>query len=231
MAGEVTAPNLTGQGSVDLDPTVFSEPFHNSLVFEAVRAEQAARRRGTASTKTRAEVAMTGTKAWSQKGTGRARVGALSSPQRVGGGVAFGPKPRHYVVKVNRKARRRALRAALSVHARRESLAILDPARFEAPSTKAAAEALGDRVRERTLVVLSLHEGEGSSEVACGKSFRNLPAVTVLPVEAVGVADVVGARRLLLSPAALERLARRAATPPGRTADAAEAEPEAEETG
>ena len=86
---------------------------------------------------------MTGAKAWRQKGTGRARVGALSSPHRKGGGVAFGPKPRAYTVKVNRKARRRALRAALSVHAERGSLAGIDPATFDTPSTKAAAAALG----------------------------------------------------------------------------------------
>ncbi|MGH2823619.1 MAG: 50S ribosomal protein L4, partial [Thermoleophilaceae bacterium] len=80
-----------GSGSLDLDDSVFGEGFHGSLVHEAVRAELAARRRGSASTKTRAEVAMTGAKAWRQKGTGRARAGALSSPQRTGGGVAFGP--------------------------------------------------------------------------------------------------------------------------------------------
>ena len=85
---------------------------------------------------------MTTAKAWRQKGTGRARAGALSVPNRYGGGVAFGPKPRHYTVKVNRKARRRAMRAALSVHAERGSVAVLDAAAFETPSTKQAAEAL-----------------------------------------------------------------------------------------
>ncbi|HEV2075001.1 MAG TPA: 50S ribosomal protein L4, partial [Thermoleophilaceae bacterium] len=89
----LTAPYLTGAGKAELDRTVFGEPFHNSLVHETVRAELAARRRGTASTKTRGEIAMTGAKAWRQKGTGRARAGALSAPQRLGGGVAFGPKP------------------------------------------------------------------------------------------------------------------------------------------
>ena len=109
------APYIGKQGKLALDEAVFGERFHGPLVHEAVRAELAARRRGTASTKTRAEVAMTGAKAWRQKGTGRARVGALSSPQRTGGGVAFGPKPRAYTVKVNRKAQRRALRAALAL--------------------------------------------------------------------------------------------------------------------
>ena len=91
--------------------------FHESLVHEAARADLAARRRGTASTLGRGEVSMTTAKAWRQKGTGRARAGALSVPHRRGGGAAFGPKPRWLHVKVNRKARRRALRSALSVHA------------------------------------------------------------------------------------------------------------------
>src|ERR671939_562316 len=121
-----TAPYIGKTGKVDLDETIFGEPFHMALVHETVRAELAARRRGTASTRTRGEVAMTGAKAFRQKGTGRARAGALSTPQRTGGGVAFGPKPRGYTVKVNRKARRRALRAALSAHAERGSVAALD---------------------------------------------------------------------------------------------------------
>src|SRR5215218_5402970 len=131
-----------GTGTLALDDAVFAERFHGPLVHEAVRAELAARRRGTASTQTRGEVSMTGAKAWRQKGTGRARVGALSSPTRTGGGVAFGPKPRDYTVKVNRKARRRALRAALSVHAGRGTIAVLDGASFDEPATKRAAQAL-----------------------------------------------------------------------------------------
>src|SRR5258705_13429836 len=94
----------------DRPKELFGEPFHHSLVHETARADLAARRQGTASTQTRGEVAMTGAEAWRQKGTGRARVGALSAPSRFGGGVPFGPKPRHYPVKVNRKARRKALR-------------------------------------------------------------------------------------------------------------------------
>src|SRR3954463_16809295 len=115
-------------------PELFGEPVHQSLLHETARADLAARRRGTASTLTRAEVAMTTAKAWRQKGTGRARAGALSVPHRTGGGVAFGPKPRRYTVKVNRKARRRALRAALSVHAARGSLAVLDGSTFSEPA-------------------------------------------------------------------------------------------------
>jgi large subunit ribosomal protein L4 len=189
------------QGGVDLDEAVFGERFHGPLVHEAVRAEQSAQRRGTASTKTRGEVAMTGAKAWRQKGTGRARVGALSAGQRIGGGITFGPKPRHYTVKVNRKARRRALRAALTLHAERGSLAALDASGFDAPSTKQAFETLaGFGDDRRALVVLA--DGEDT----CEKSFRNLSGVSVMHADAVGVADLVGAARLIASEAAIERL-------------------------
>jgi large subunit ribosomal protein L4 len=199
-----TAPWLNkDQGKVDLDEAVFGQRFHGPLVHEAVRAEQAARRRGTASTKTRGEVDMTGAKAWRQKGTGRARVGALSAGQRTGGGVIFGPKPRGYTVKVNRKARRSALRSALSLHAERGSLAALDAAGFDAPSTKQAFEALADfGDGGRAVVVL------GDGEEACAKSFRNIAGVSVLHADQVGVADLVGAARLVASEAALERLTR-----------------------
>src|SRR5436190_6691803 len=172
----------------DLPSALFGEDFHHSLVHEAARADLAARRRGTASTLRRGEVAMTTAKAWRQKGTGRARAGALSVPHRTGGGVAFGPKPRSYTVKVNRKARRRALRAALSLHAERGSLAGVDAAAFDAPATKRAAEALADfGAGGRVLVVLA------DGEETCAKSFRNLRSAAVAHVDQVGVADLLGA--------------------------------------
>jgi large subunit ribosomal protein L4 len=196
------APYLGKKGTVDLDDAVFGEDFHMSLVHETVRAELNARRRGTQSTKTRGEVKMTGAKAFRQKGTGRARAGALSTPQRVGGGVAFAPKPRHYTVKVNRKARRRALRAVLSEHLRRGSLAVVDPADYDSPAAKRAAEGLAAFGEPgRTLVVLG-RDGED----ACVKSFRNLKGVDVHAQDQVGVADIIGAQRLVLSPAAVEYL-------------------------
>jgi large subunit ribosomal protein L4 len=196
-----------GTGTLALDDAVFGERFHGPLVHEAVRAELAAQRRGTASTKTRAEVSMTGAKAWRQKGTGRARVGALSTPNRTGGGVAFGPKPRGYTVKVNRKARRRALRAALSVHAERGSIAGLDASTFDAPSTKTAAEAIAGFDGDGS-VLLVLTDGEENAV----KSFRNLRAVSVMHADDVGVADVIGHARLVVSEAALARLTEKAAS-------------------
>jgi large subunit ribosomal protein L4 len=205
-----------GSGSLDLDDAVFGERFHGPLVHEAVRAELAARRRGTASTKTRAEVAMTGAKAWRQKGTGRARAGALSSPQRTGGGVAFGPKPRGYTVKVNRKARRRALRAALSLHAERDTIAAIDPSGFQTPSTKAAAATLAD-LRDDASGTSPRWDGDGrvllvlaDGEENCAKSFRNLAGVAVLHADDVGVADLVGSGLIVISEAALGRLSEKA---------------------
>jgi len=199
-----------GNGKVALDEGVFGEAFHEPLVHRAVVAEMSARRRGTASTRTRGEVAMTGAKAWRQKGTGRARAGALSTPQRTGGGIAFGPKPRRYTVKVNRKERRRAMRAALSLHAERGSLAAVDASAFEAPATKQAFAALVGFGEGRALVVLV--EGEENAAL----SFRNLSGVSVLRASEVGVADVIGAARLVASPGALEHLAKVAAAPSHR---------------
>jgi large subunit ribosomal protein L4 len=188
----------------DLPKELFSEPFHQSLVHETARADMASRRRGTASTLTRGEVSFTTAKAWRQKGTGRARVGTLGVSSRFGGGVTFGPKPRHYTVKVNRKARRKAMRAALSVHAERGSVAVLDPAAFDTPSTKAAAQALGKWGAKRpTLIVLD------AEETGAVKSFRNIARVTVAEVGAIGVADVIGAASLVLSEKALETLEER----------------------
>src|ERR1041384_1804232 len=115
----------------DLPKELFAEPFHQSLVHEAAGADPNPRRRGTAPPLPRGGVAFTTAKAWRQKGTGRARVGSLGVPNRFGGGVAFGPKPRHYTVKVNRKARRKAMRAALSVHAERGSIAVIEVSAFE----------------------------------------------------------------------------------------------------
>jgi len=188
----------------DLPKEIFAEPFHQSLVHEAARADLNARRRGTASTLTRGEVSFTTAKAWRQKGTGRARVGTLGVPNRFGGGVAFGPKPRKYTVKVNRKARRRAMRSALSVHAERGSVAVLNASDFETPSTKGAAQALAKWGAKNPLLVLVTAE-----EIGAMKSFRNLPRTQVLEVGAAGVADVIGAAAVVVSETALETLKER----------------------
>src|ERR1700733_9187729 len=136
------APILGGAKKVKLDDAAFAQSFHEPLVHQSVRAEQAARRRGTAATKTRGLVSGGGGKPWRQKGTGRARAGSNRSPIWTGGGVTFGPQPRSYTFKVNRKEQRAALRSALSLHAQRGSLALLDAASFTAPKTRQALDLL-----------------------------------------------------------------------------------------
>jgi large subunit ribosomal protein L4 len=204
-------PVLGKATKVDVPADLFAEAFHQSLVHEAARADANARRRGTASTLTRGEVSMTTAKAWRQKGTGRARVGALSVPNRYGGGAAFGPKPRHYTVKVNRKARRKAMRSALSVHAERGSVAVVKASDFETPSTKAAAEALTKWGAKRSTLIVILGE-----ETGLLRSFRNIPRINVMEVGAIGVVDVIGAASIAISEGALEVLSQRA----GKTAAA-----------
>ncbi len=195
---------------VKLDDTAFGERFAGPLVPQSVRAEQAARRRGTAATMNRARVSGGGAKPWRQKGTGRARAGSSRSPLWTGGGAAFGPQPRSYTFKVNRKEQRRALRSAHSMHAERGSLAILAEGAFTAPRTARAAELLEDwepKVpRERpTLVVLTAEEGDAAL------SFRNLPRVAVLTPQDVGVSDLLQAATLLVSQPAIEGLLSRTA--------------------
>jgi large subunit ribosomal protein L4 len=205
---------LHKQGGVNLDPEAFEARWNEGLVHECVRAELGARRRGTASTRTRGMVRGGGAKPWRQKGTGRARAGSIRSPLWSGGGITFGPTPRRYTFKVNRKARRAALRSALSLHASRGSIAMVDAGAFDDPSAKQAAQALAKwDAAAPTLVALA------AEEAAAAKSFRNLRAVEVLPAAEVGVAELVWAASLVVSEAALEELTARAR---GERAQAAE---------
>jgi large subunit ribosomal protein L4 len=206
-----THPPATSK-KVKLADAAFGARFSEPLVHQSVRAEQAARRRGTAATKTRAMVSGGGAKPWRQKGTGRARAGSSRSPIWTGGGVAFGPQPRSYTFKVNRKEQRAALRSGLSLHAQRGSLAILDASAFAAPKTRQALDLLDDwgpptPQPRPTLVVLAPEES------AAALSFRNLKRVAVLTPENVGVTDLLGAARLLISEGALEALTARTGKP------------------
>jgi large subunit ribosomal protein L4 len=145
-----------------------------------------------------------GAKPWRQKGTGRARAGSSRSPVWTGGGTVFGPSPRHYTVKVNRKARRAALRSVLSLHAERGSLFGVDAGGFDAPSTKQAAGLLDETRGGATLVVLTQEEADAA------KSFRNLASVLVLDAENTGVADLVRPGTLIASQSAIDALTARA---------------------
>jgi large subunit ribosomal protein L4 len=200
------APILGGSGKLTLDADVWGVPFNGPLVHECVVAELAARRRGTHATKTRGMVRGGGAKPWRQKGTGRARAGSSRSPLWSGGGTVFGPSPRHYILKVNRKARRAALRSALSLHAERGSLFGLDAGAFDAPSTKQAAGLLAGATSGSTLVVLT------EEEALAAKSFRNLQGVVVLNAENAGIADILRPATLVATQAAVDALTARAST-------------------
>ena len=198
------APILGGTTKLKLDEAIFGEGLNKSLIHESVRAELNARRRGTAATKTRGLVSGGGAKPWRQKGTGRARAGSSRSPIWTGGGVTFGPQPRSYTFKVNRKERRAALRSALSLHGDRGSLAGVDPAAFAAPSTKQAAKMLKDWGSTSSVLVVV-----GADEANIALSFRNIDRVNVLAASEAGVADIVNAARLIVSQLGLDELSGR----------------------
>jgi large subunit ribosomal protein L4 len=199
------APILGSSAKLKLDADVFGAEFNGPLVHEVVVAELAARRRGTHSTRNRSLVRGGSAKPWRQKGTGRARQGSIRSPQFAGGGTVFGPTPRSYTVKVNHKARRAALRSALSIHAERGSVFGLDAAGFDAPSTKTASDLIADRRSGSVLVVLS-----GPDEASAFKSFRNIAGVNVLAADDCGVADIIGAATIVFSSDALDAVTARA---------------------
>jgi large subunit ribosomal protein L4 len=173
-------------GTVDLDDAVFGIEPNHPVMHQVVTAQLAARRRGTQSTKTRAEVRGGGAKPWRQKGTGRARQGSTRSPQWVGGGVALGPKPRSYKQRTPKKMIRLALHSALSDRASSERLIVLDSWGIDTPSTKAAKSALASLgVAGRTLVVLT------RDDEVVWKSLRNLPEVHVLLASELNAYDVL----------------------------------------
>ena len=155
---------------VTLDAEIFGADVKAHLVHETVRAELNARRAGTRGAKTRGLVAGGRAKPWRQKGTGRARAGTTRAPQFTGGGVVFAPTMRSFDVKVNRKARRSALRGALSNHAGNGTLGVLDGSAFEAPSTKQAKSLVESWGKDLPLLIVATEEEE-----TLIKSFRNLP--------------------------------------------------------
>ena len=193
------APILGSQKSVTLEEGVFGANVKPQLVHETVRAEQNAARSATRGGKSRGLVAGGRSKPWRQKGTGRARAGSIRAPHWTGGGMAFPPNNRNFTSKVNRKARRAALRSALSAHAQAGSLGVLDPGSFDAPSTKAAADLLGSWDKELPILVVAQPEDEGLI-----KSFRNLDRVVVTVPGELEVQQVVWARSLLITEGALE---------------------------
>jgi large subunit ribosomal protein L4 len=195
--------DATGKKSTDVTLTadVFAVEVKPHLIHEAVRAEAAAARAGSQSAKSRGLVAGGRSKPWRQKGTGRARAGTTRAPQWTGGGVAFAPQPRSYALKVNRKVKRSALRGALSAHAERGSLGVIDGSGFDGPSTRSAADLVGTWGKELPLIVVAQPEEE-----AVVKSFRNLDGVLVVEPSELEVGALVWARSVIATQSALERV-------------------------
>jgi large subunit ribosomal protein L4 len=185
-------------GTVVLDDTIFGVQPNVPVMHQVVTAQLANRRRGTQSTKTRAEVSGGGAKPWKQKGTGRARAGSSRSPIWSGGGVAHGPKPRSYKQRTPKKMIRLALLSALSDRAADDKVIVVKEWGIEAPSTKAAVallDALG--VTGRALVVL------GIEEEAAAKSFRNLPNVHCILNAELNAYDVLVSDYVVFTPETL----------------------------
>jgi large subunit ribosomal protein L4 len=183
---KLTKPTGRAAGSVDLDDALFGVEPNIPVMHQVVTAQLAARRAGTQSTKTRAEVRGGGAKPWRQKGTGRSRQGSIRSPQWRGGGVALGPKPRSYAQRTPRKMIRLALASALSDRLAGDKVKVLDDWGIDTPSTKRAVEILSSlEVDGRVLVVLT------REDEAAWKSLRNLPDVHVLSTGELNAYDVL----------------------------------------
>jgi large subunit ribosomal protein L4 len=187
-----TAKDLT------LEEAVFGAELKPHIVHETVRAEMNDRRSGTRAAKSRGLVSGGRSKPWRQKGTGRARAGTTRAPHWTGGGVAFAPTPRDFEVKVNRKARRSALRGVLSQHAANGTFGVLDGPGFGEPSTRTAADLLATWGKELPLVVVT------NDEQNVARSFRNLDRVVVVKPGELEVAALVWARSVLVTEDALE---------------------------
>lgn len=173
-------------GTIELNDEYFGIEPNVPVMHQVVTAQLAARRAGTQSTQTRAEVSGGGAKPWKQKGTGRARAGSTRSPIWIGGGVALGPKPRSYAQKTPKKMIRLALRSALSDRAAEGKVVVVDEWDFAAPSTKGAIEALAALgIEGRVLLVLD------RDDVTAWKSFRNLGHVHILETAELNTYDVL----------------------------------------
>jgi large subunit ribosomal protein L4 len=187
-------------GERDLPVELFGGEIHHGILHQVVLAQRAAARSGSASTKTRSEVRGGGAKPWRQKGTGRARHGSSRSPIWAGGGTVFGPKPRSYKQRVNKKVRKAALRSALADKATADRVWVLDG--FSEPKTKAAARALeAAGIGGRLLIVL---DGRGDEEHLVDRAFRNLPGVAFSLATSLAAYDVLVADALIFTRSAFE---------------------------
>lgn len=185
-------------GEIELNDAVFGIESNESVVFDAIIMQRASLRQGTHAVKNRSAVSGGGRKPWRQKGTGRARQGSTRSPQWVGGGVVFGPTPRSYSYRLNKKVRRLAIKSVLSSKVAEGNLLVVDALNFSAPKTKEFAQVLKNlNVTSKVLVVV-----EKENDFAA-LSARNVPNVTVVAEDNVSVLDVFSNNKVLFTQSAL----------------------------
>ncbi len=196
MAAHLLSKTGKASGSADVGEAIADQAIKPHLIHEAVTAEMAWRRAGTHSTKTRSDVRGGGKKPWRQKGTGRARAGSSRSPIWTGGGITFGPHPRSYGGKVNRKAHQQAFRGALKAHVERGTIAVMEPTGWDAPSTKRAGEYLAAAPAELAARPLLVVVSESASIEAL--SFRNMRDVRVLEARDIETVDIMAGRSVLV---------------------------------
>jgi large subunit ribosomal protein L4 len=200
---QVPVKNQEGQvvGEIELRDEVFAVPLHQAVIHQALVRQQANARRGTADTKTRAEVAGGGAKPWRQKGTGRARAGTIRAPHWRGGGTVFGPHPRDYSQAIPKKMRRLALRSVLSSKVAQDRLVILDQLKLAAPKTREMAGLL-KRLDIQASALLVLAE----PEAALVRSARNLPKVSTQQAHCLNVGELLSHEYLIMSVEAARRV-------------------------
>lgn len=196
MKGEVVQ-------EIDLIESIFDIEPHRAVMHQALVRQLANARQGTHSTKTRSEVNRTGTKVWRQKGTGRARQGSRRGPHWVGGGIAFGPKPRDYSKAMPTKMRRLAIRSALAAKAQAGQLVLVDDLSFDLPKTKTAVTLLKTLGVEKSAVVLV---GAVENDENVTRSFSNIEKIKTLHWQYVNVRDLLGHDHLIMPLAALRRI-------------------------
>ena len=193
--------NLNGEKIKDrkLSENIFAIEPNKNVLYDAIILARASLRQGTHSTKTRAEVSGGGRKPWRQKGTGRARQGSTRAPQWRGGGVVFGPTPRSYKFKLNRKVRRLALKSALSSKVQDNEFTAIDGISFEAPKTKQMVKVLENlNAPVKTLIVVD------EITLNVEKSASNIPGVKLLDAKHVNVYDILNSDKLIMTEAAIK---------------------------
>ena len=192
-------------GEIELNNDLFNREVKEYILHDVVRMQRAARRAGNASTKTRVEVRGGGAKPWRQKGTGRARAGTRNSPIWRGGGVAFGPKPRDYSFKLNRKVKRQAIAMAMSARLLEGNLIILDDFSMDKIKTKDFVSIMGALEADNALIIADT----GNEEL--NKSSRNVHGYKVLPADGLNVYDILLHKKLILVQPVIESLEKRLA--------------------